>query len=177
MTQKKPLIYIAGPDLFLPDWPERAARATALCAEYGLIAILPVPAIPLTGPGVTELSNAEGAGKVFQACREAVRKADGVIANLSPFRGSEPDSGTVVECAMSHVLGIPVIGYASGKGSIIPIDSDSSGRLLAPDGGWVEQFGLSHNVMVHGICTAMTSDLIEAVSLMAALLEKRDHAE
>jgi nucleoside 2-deoxyribosyltransferase len=177
MIQKKSLIYFAGPDLFLSDWPERAARAAALCADYGLTAILPVSATLLTGPGITEPSDAEAANRIFQSCRETVRKADGVIANLTPFRGSEPDSGTVVECAMAHMLGIPVIGYASGKGSIIPIDSDSSGRLLASDGGWIEQFGLSHNVMVHGICTAMTSDLIEVVSLIAALLEKRDHAE
>jgi nucleoside 2-deoxyribosyltransferase len=47
MSGKK-RIYIAGPDLFLPDWPERAARVTALCAEHGLAAVLPVPATPLT---------------------------------------------------------------------------------------------------------------------------------
>ena len=108
MIQKKPLIYIAGPDLFLLDWPERAAQAMALCAEHGLEAILPVPATVLTGPGVTETFDAEAASRVFQSCREAVRKADGVIANLTPFRGSEPDSGTVTECAMAYAWGNPL---------------------------------------------------------------------
>ncbi len=104
-------VYLAGPDLFLPDWPERAAQATALCAEHGLEAVLPVPATMLIGPGVTEPSDAEAANKVFQSCLEAVRNADGVIANLTPFRGSEPDSGTVTECALAYAWGKPVIGY------------------------------------------------------------------
>ena len=177
MIQKKSLIYVAGPDLFLPDWPERAAQATALCAEHGLTAILPVPAVPLIGPGVTEPSDAEGAGKVFQACREAIRKVDGVIANLSPFRGSEPDSGTVVECAVAHTLGIPVIGYTCGKGPVPDFGTDAEGRVLAEDGGWIEQFGLSHNVMLHGVCLAIVEDSREAVSLMAEPLEKRANTE
>ena len=174
-SQKR--IYIAGPDLFLPGWPERAARVTALCVEHGLEAVLPVPGTVLTGPGVTEPSDAEGAGRVFQACREAVRNADGVIANLSPFRGSEPDSGTVVECAVAHTLGIPVIGYTDGKGPVLDFGADAEGRVLAEDGGWIEQFGLSHNVMLHGVCLAIVEDSREAISLMAELLEKRANTE
>lgn len=170
-------VYIAGPDLFLPDWPERAAKVTALCVEHGLEAVLPVPATVLTVPGVTEPSDAEGAGKVFQACREAVRKVDGVIANLSPFRGSEPDSGTVVECVLAHTLGIPVIGYTGGKCPVLDFGTDAEGRVLAEDGGWIEQFGLSHNVMLHGVCLAIMDDPREAVSLMAELLEKRANSE
>lgn len=164
-------VYIAGPDLFLPDWPERAARATALCAEHGLEAVLPVPAIVLTGPGVTEPSDAEAASKVFQDCREAIRTADGIIANLTPFRGSEPDSGTVVECALAYAMGIPVIGYTSGKAPFLGFGTDTHGRVLAADGGWMERFGLSHNVMLHGVCIAIVDNQRTAVSMMTDLLE------
>ncbi len=171
MIQKKPLIYIVGPDLFLPDWPERAAQATALCAEHGLEAILPVPATVLTGPGVTETFDAEAASRVFQSCREAVRKADGVIANLTPFRGSEPDSGTVTECAMAYAWGKPVIGYTGGDGPDLHFGTDAEGRVLAEDGGWIEQFGLSHNVMLHGVCQEIVTSLENAVILMASALQ------
>lgn len=37
--------------------------------------------------------------------------ADGVIANLRDFRGTEPDAGTVFEVGYAHARGIPVIGY------------------------------------------------------------------
>ncbi|ACK80123.1 nucleoside 2-deoxyribosyltransferase [Acidithiobacillus ferrooxidans] len=172
MSGKK-RIYIAGPNLFYANWPTFASQAQTLCAEHGLEAILPVPATVLTGPGVTESSNAEAANKVFQACLNAVRSADGVIANLSSFRGSEPDSGTVVECAVAHTLGIPVIGYTNGDNPLIRSGTDAEGRVLAEDGGWIEQFGLSHNVMLHGVCLAIVEDPREAVSMMAELLERR----
>ncbi|MBU2774197.1 nucleoside 2-deoxyribosyltransferase [Acidithiobacillus ferrooxidans] len=169
MSSKK-RIYIAGPDLFLPDWPERAAQATALCAEHGLEAVLPVPATMLTGPGVTEPSDAEAANKVFQSCLEAVRNADGVIANLTPFRGSEPDSGTVTECALAYAWGKPVIGYFNGPALPVPEDADTDGRVLAEDGGWIEQFGLTHNVMLHGVCMTIVEDPLKAVVMMASML-------
>ncbi|MDA8376109.1 MAG: nucleoside 2-deoxyribosyltransferase [Planctomycetia bacterium] len=176
MSGKK-RIYIAGPNLFYANWPTFASHAQTLCAEHGLEAILPVPAVVLIGPGVTEPSDAKAAGRVFRSCLEAVRNADGVIANLSPFRGSEPDSGTVVECAMAHTLGIPVIGYTGGKGPVLDFGTDAEGRVLAEDGGWIEQFGLSHNLMLHGVCLAIVEDSREAVSMMADLLGKRDIAE
>ena len=169
----RPRVYLAGPDLFFLDWPERAAQATALCAEHGLEAVLPVPATPLTGAGVTELSDAASAKKVSVDCRKAVGRAHGVIANLSPFRGTEPDSGTVVECTLAHVLGIPVIGFTSGVGHTVPVGTDKEGRLLASDGGWIEQFGIRHNVMVQDVCDAITASMQEAVILMAGLMEKR----
>jgi nucleoside 2-deoxyribosyltransferase len=164
-------IYIAGPDLFYSDWPQRASRAKTLCADYGLIAVLPVPDQVLTGPGVTESSDAEAASRVFQSCRGAVRKADGVIANLTPFRGSEPDSGTVTECAMAYVWGKPVIGYFNGPALPVPDDADDDGRVLAQDGSWLEQFGLTHNVMLHGVCLEIAPSLEQAVVLMASALQ------
>ncbi len=165
-------IYIAGPDLFYPDWPQWATRAQTLCADYGLSAILPVPVQHLTGPGVTQPSDAEAASRVFQSCREAVRKADGVIANLTPFRGSEPDSGTVTECAMAYAWGKPVIGYFNGSVLPVPDEADVDGRVLAQDGTWIEQFGLTHNLMLHGVCQEIVTSLESAVAIMVTTIQK-----
>jgi nucleoside 2-deoxyribosyltransferase len=103
---------------------------------------------------------------------EAVRKADGVIANLTPFRGSEPDSGTVTECAIAYAWGKPVIGYFSGPALPVPKDADADGRVLAEGGGWIEQFGLSHNLMLHGVCADIVDDPLKAVVMMAGILER-----
>ncbi len=167
-----PRVYIAGPDLFLPDWPERAAKAITLCVEHGLEAVLPVPATVLTGLGVTEPSDAEMASAVFRTCLASIRKADGVIANLTPFRGSEPDSGTVTECALAFSWGKPVIGYSNGPALPVPKDADADGRVLPEDGGWIEQFGLTHNVMLHGVCADIVDGPLKAVAMMANMLRK-----
>ncbi len=169
----KPKIYIAGPDLFLPDWTRRAARMQALCAEYGLAAVLPVPPSSLTGPGITEPSDVGKAQEVFQSCQAAVKNVDGVIANLMPFRGHEPDSGTVVECALAWAGGKPVVGYASRPAMPPSRAVDADGRVLAEDGGWIEQFGLSHNVMLYGVCLDIVEQPEQAVAMMASLMETR----
>jgi len=165
-------IYIAGPDLFYPDWPQRASHAMALCADHGLNAVMPVPAQALSGPGVTEPSDADAASRVFQSCLEAIRKADGVIANLTPFRGSEPDSGTVTECAMAYAWRKPVIGYFSESVSyqVAAQYKDADGRVFAEDGAWIEQFGLTHNLMLHGVCLEIVTSLEQAVISMATRL-------
>ena len=50
-----PTVYIAGPDLFFREtWPAHVARVESLCAPLGLTPIFPVPAAPITGPGVTK---------------------------------------------------------------------------------------------------------------------------
>lgn len=166
-TPKPRKVYIAGPDLFHHDWPRRAAEAQRLCTEHGLCAVLPIPAEPPSGPGVTEPADAEAARKVFDFCRAAIIQSHGVIANLSPFRGTEPDSGTVVECAFAYSHGLPVIGYGA---KAPPCRQSEDGRLWAEDGIWAEQFGLRANLMLHHCCVDIADDLEGAVIEMAQLL-------
>ncbi|WP_416367503.1 nucleoside 2-deoxyribosyltransferase [Variovorax paradoxus] len=43
-----------------------------------------------------------------------------MIANLEPFRGAEPDFGTVFEVGGATALGLPVVAYgAEGVGKIL----------------------------------------------------------
>ena len=169
-------VYIAGPDLFYPDWPEYAARVTQLCQAQGLEAVLPVPPVPLSGPSITEDGDNALALKIFHACHEAILSSDGVIANLSRFRGREPDSGTVTECALAYAAGKPVVGYMNGLGPLLCVHEAEDGRHLCPDGIIAERFDLPHNLMVHGVCTEMVNgckDAVErAVKKMANLLVK-----
>jgi nucleoside 2-deoxyribosyltransferase len=155
-TMKKQ-VYIAGPDVFSLDWPERAEYAQRACSDLGLVAKLPIPAQPLTGNGVTCQGSAAQAQQIFMSCVEAIKASDAVVANLMPFRGYEPDSGTVVECAIAYAMNKPVIGYASCETD----SNDALGARRNPDGSYtcpedgylIEQFGLPFNLMVAGICT------------------------
>ncbi len=170
----KPKVYIAGPDVFFPDWPDRAQAAQDACAALGLEAVLPVPAQPLAGPGITEPGSPDQALAIFNACLGAIAQADAVVANLMPFRGGEPDSGTVVECAAAYFLGKFVIGYTpiTNLGEALSTERQENGFVLC-DGSVVEQFGLPCNLMLDGVCREILSaDMPAALARVAEVLSK-----
>ena len=82
-------IYLAGPDVFLPNAIEEGKRLKALCQNYGFEGLFPMDNI-ITGQSPKEI-----ALKIQEAKKHMIHACDIVIANLSPFRGPEPDSGTV----------------------------------------------------------------------------------
>src|SRR6516164_9623531 len=73
-------IYLAGPDVFLPDRIEIGRRKTAICARYGLTGLYPLDH-PVDLPADTiSLS-------IFRGNEAMMDAADAIIANLTPFRG------------------------------------------------------------------------------------------
>jgi len=75
-----PKVYLAGPEVFLPDAAEIGRCKKALCERYNCIGLYP----------------------------RMIRSADFGIANLTPFRGPS-DVGTVFELGMLLGLGKPVL--------------------------------------------------------------------
>lgn len=157
-------IYFAGPDIFRPDFSRHRDRIHTLCAQAGLT--------PLT-PGDVYL---EGAHNIFINNMNMIDKADGLIANLDPFRGPvEPDSGTVFECAYAYARKKFVIAVVSDQRDILtklkaagagPPD-DSNGPC--PDGYMVENFGLPLNLMLAESVTKVAASLEEAVEVARSL--------
>jgi nucleoside 2-deoxyribosyltransferase len=133
-------LYIAGPDVFRPDAPAWAEGVRALCRDAGHEALIPLDGAETTADGI------------YRNNLRLIEAADAVLANLNPFRGAEPDSGTCVEVGYALALGKPVIGYlerlkplrerldAGGPG----ID----GRFRDAEGRAVEDFGLPLNLML-----------------------------
>jgi len=80
-----PTIYLAGPDVFYPFSDARRDKLIKLCSDNGFEGIY---------PGDNEINPPE-AETIRKANMEMIQKADYVLDNLSPFRGFEPDSGTV----------------------------------------------------------------------------------
>ena len=85
-------IYLAGFDVFAPDARQRGAQMKMLCAGRGCIGLYPLD------------NEAACAADIFAGNCGLIDQADAVIANLNPFRGQEPDSGTCFE-----------VGYAFAK--------------------------------------------------------------
>jgi nucleoside 2-deoxyribosyltransferase len=104
-----PRIYLAGPEVFLPDARAVGARKAALCAEHGLEGVFP----PDAGLDLAALSKPEAARAISAANEALMRSCAGLIANLTPFRGVSMDAGTAFEVGFMRALGRPVLGYTN----------------------------------------------------------------
>jgi nucleoside 2-deoxyribosyltransferase len=138
-------IYLAGPDVFRPDVEAWAESARTLCRRYGFDPLLPLD------HHETEPES------IFQANLELIRKAQIVVANLDPFRGPEPDSGTAFELGYALALSKKVVGYVTQPDTLAQRVSQAEGHLsyrnqagLLTDrtGMRIENFDLPCNLML-----------------------------
>jgi nucleoside 2-deoxyribosyltransferase len=137
-------VYLAGPDVFLPDAIMHGERLKALCLRYGFKAHFPLDNT------INENEISAQAEAIRLANLALIERCDCVLANLSPFRGPEPDSGTVFEVGYAVAKGKTVVGYSSDLTSL----KERTNRLLKlnnsdrdHEGLLIEDFGLSHNLM------------------------------
>lgn len=137
-------IYLAGPDVFLPNAIEHGNQLKAMCATYGYEGLFPIDNI-IQGASPHEISQ-----KIMEANKAMITQCDSVIANLSPFRGPEPDSGTIWEVGFAEGLGKEVLCYSSDLRTL----KEKTQCILAlgdadtdKEGMAIEDFGLTHNLM------------------------------
>lgn len=140
-------IYLAGPDVFRPDAFAQGERLKALCAEFGLQGLYPLDhSVP------DDIANpSEQALWIYQANLNLIADADAVLANLNPFRGAEPDSGTAFELGYAAAMGKPLYGYIEEGGNCaqrLPCEwlGEEPGRDR--EGNQIESFGLPLNLML-----------------------------
>ena len=166
-------VYMAGPDIFRVAWPDMARKIVSACESWGFEALLPIPANQtLDRPGVSGITvpgKTKEADVCFESCLDMIRSCDAMVANITPFRGDEPDSGTVFEIATAYALGKPVVAYThdtrlTHERHLHSGSYTASGALLCRSGFLVEQFGLPCNVMVAQACKAIVfGDVINAL--------------
>jgi nucleoside 2-deoxyribosyltransferase len=141
-------IYLAGPDVFLPEAIEIGRRKAAICARHGLIGLYPLD-------NAVDLTASDASLAIFKGNEAMMDAADAIIANLMPFRGPSADAGTVYE-----------LGYMAGRGKLCfaysndpapyaervarfgNITKSEQGDLIDGDGLTVEDFGLPDNLMI-----------------------------
>lgn len=71
--------------------------------------------------------------KICECNLALIRKAQMVVANLNPFRGTEPDSGTVFELGYGFALGKKVWGYVSSSESLLERVSRFENQVVIED--------------------------------------------
>lgn len=133
-------LYIAGPDVFRPDAPAWAEGIRDLCREAGHEALIPLDGAETTAAGI------------YRSNLRLIDAAGAVLANLNPFRGAEPDSGTCIEIGYALALGKPVIGYLERleplRKRLTAVGPGIDGRYRDAEGRAVEDFGLPLNLML-----------------------------
>lgn len=144
-------IYLAGPDVFRADAREWGQSLKALCREFGFEGLY-----PLDNDAPANLPARALAHWIYEANIALIRQCDLVMANLEPFRGYEPDSGTAFEVGFAVALGKPVWAYHAPMGSIRDQVPNTAGVDAA--GLQVEDFGLSRNLMLACPATIVEGD-------------------
>jgi nucleoside 2-deoxyribosyltransferase len=136
-------VYLAGPDVFLPDASCHARAKIAICARYGLAGRHPAEAVPV--PAAAPWRG------IFLADLAMMEECDAIIANLTPFRGASADAGTLVELGWFLGRGRKRFGY-SNCALRFPARS-AAHRRAVPDplpGLTDETFDLADNLMIPG---------------------------
>jgi nucleoside 2-deoxyribosyltransferase len=141
-------IYLAGPDVFLPDAVAIGQRKREICERHGVSGLYPLDT-------AVDLSARDASLQIFKGLEAMMDAADAIIANLTPFRGPGADPGTVYE-----------LGYMAGRGKLclaycndpeiyaervarFTTVTRASGKcLIDRDGLTVEDFGLPDNLMM-----------------------------
>ena len=152
--RKNAVLYLAGPDLWTPEGPALIAAKQALCAAAGHEAVTGLTTLPAV-EGTSELL----ARKVYSQALSDIRRADAVIANLTPWRGPGCDQGAAFEAGFAAALGKPLFAYMN-----VGLEEDAELRIrvealmgAAPgtDGQWrdgddcvIEDFGLPESLML-----------------------------
>lgn len=160
-------VYLAGPDVFLPDPLARGAALKAICARHGLVGIFP---LDLLAEEPAEWAELPEWRRIALRNEAHIRGSAALIANLTPFRGPSADVGTVFDLGFMRALGRPVFGWSA---SAEPF-AERTRRLVAggqADGVWrdaeglaAEAFGCCDNLMIDG-AVAASGGVLEAADL------------
>ena len=147
-------VYLAGPEVFLPNAREQLDIKIALTRAAGLIPVSPGDFVIPPQPTKREFGRA-----ISEIDERMMDSADAIIANLTPYHGINADTGTCYElgymCAqgkhafaytnVADDLRTRTVGYYQGD-----VHTDASGRLRGADGLAVEDVDMADNLMMQG---------------------------
>ena len=140
-------IYLAGPDVFLPDALEVGRQKVEICRRYGLTGLYPLD-------NTVDLAAIDASFAIFRGNEAMMEAADAIIANLTPFRGAGADPGTVYELGYMAGRAKLCLGYSNDPSTYAERARQFTGvirrdgRLVDADGLTVENFGLGDNLMM-----------------------------
>ena len=151
---KEVRVYLAGPEVFLPNAREQLDLKIRLTRAAGLIPVSPGDfAIP---PQPTKRQFGHAISEIDERMMDS---ADAIIANLTPYRGISADTGTCYE--LGYMCGQKKAAFAysnigtTHRDRIVAhyrgeVAVDAVGRLRGADGLAVEDVDMIDNLMMQG---------------------------
>lgn len=155
-------VYLAGPDVFLPDAIAVGQRKRELCSQYGFEGLFP------SDNDVNPTAAGERMDRlIYRANEGMIARADLGICNLTPFRGPSADAGTVFELGLLVGLGKRVFGYSNVTDDLLDrckradaaVAFDPAAKVWRDANHMtIENFGNADNLMIdnalieHGGC-------------------------
>jgi nucleoside 2-deoxyribosyltransferase len=157
----RPRIYLAGPEVFLPDAIAVGGIKQELCARHGFEGVFPLD----NTLDVARLPKRQQAQRISAANEALMRTCAALIANLTPFRGVSMDCGTAFEVGFMRALGRPVLGYTNVVADYrrraeayrrvnVPVAEADAGEVA------VEDYDLAENLMVEAAIQASGGEVI-----------------
>jgi len=137
-------VYLAGPDVFLPDPLKIAEAKKEICQNYGFEGVFPFD----TSLDLTHLKPREAAIKIYDCNINLMNSCDLIIANMTPFRSPSLDAGTAFEMGYMTALGKPIFGYSNDSRLYPERVLNKTSETLDQDGLLIEQFEMIDNLML-----------------------------
>jgi nucleoside 2-deoxyribosyltransferase len=164
-----PRIYLAGPEVFLPDAAEIGLRKKMLCEEFGFVGLFP-------------LDNDFAAGddrideRIFSANVALMREAEAGIFNLTPFRGVNADPGTAFELGFFTAQNKPVFAYTNNAEDYFDRVAEKFGSHRKRGGDFcdaddlaIENFGNADNLMLDAALKQQGREIVRPAASLPGL--------
>lgn len=147
-------VYLSGPERWSSDAADLKAEERRLCAAAGITAVF-ADDVPLVEQDGSEAM----ARELYAGALAALRKADAVIVNLTPWRGPSAHPAMAFEAGFASALGKPVFAfinladeedadYRERVETIVGAVLDEEGVWRDGEGMEIEDFGLPETVML-----------------------------
>jgi len=144
-------IYLAGPQVFLPDALDVGGRKQKLCDHYGFVGVFPLDVVI----DIENLPPEKAALKISRGNEELIRSCDLAIADMTPYRGPSADVGTAYEMGFARGMGLPVLAYTNVPQLFVErttaafggrVERGADGRLRDAEGMALEEWGMVDNL-------------------------------
>ncbi|WP_059003155.1 nucleoside 2-deoxyribosyltransferase [Bittarella massiliensis (ex Durand et al. 2017)] len=167
---KKPKVYIAGPECFFPNSEEIFAANKAICEELGF-----EPSVAADYDFSGCKTKQDTAKVIFEKNIESIKNCDLIVADMNNFRGWEPDSGTSFEIGVGYIWGKKIYVYlddlrSCGEKFTEETYLDEQGRRRDKDGLTLE--GGPLNLMISGHATMVEGTFRDALLRAKEDMEK-----
>jgi len=148
-------VYLAGPEVFLPNAREQLDRKIALTKAAGLIPVSPGDFVIPPQPTRRQFGHA-----ISEIDEKMMDSADAIIANLTPYHGVSADVGTCYELGYMCAQGKLAYAYTNVAADMKTrtvahydgeVFTDANGRLRGRRTGLsVEDVDMIDNLMMQG---------------------------